>query len=506
MSLLGIDIGTTGCKACAFSNNGEVLAYAYREYCMEAKGHGIYELDPEIVWGKVKEIIQQVNKNLKHDFIESLCLSVSGDEVIPMDINGNCLHHVIMSADIRGEQSNKFLIDGIGKETIYKTTGIPPHRKYGINRVLWYKNNLPELYKKTWRFLTWEDFIYYKLGIIDPVCSISSLARLMIINIKTGGPAQELLDYAKIDLEKFSPSIETGKIIEPISKKIARELMFVGEPLIIAGGFDQSFAAFGAGVYRQGDAVISTGTMESLSICNNRPFSSNQLMKGNYPCNIHVLPRTYNCTATNVCGGGMLKWLRDTICEEERQQSEKNQKNVYDLILSGLKYKPTGLLVLPHFSGSGPPSKDSDSLGAILGLSFKHKKKDIIQAVIEGVTFELMQNIENVEKGANVKIETLRAVGGGADSQYWLKLKADMIGKPIWKTAVKEAGCISGAMLCWLALSKGSGVEEAVSTFVKIDKIVEPDMVRHNQYMDLYELYKRVYPNIKEISHGLSVN
>ena len=503
MAIIGIDIGTSGCKACVFSEQGNLLNQAYREYTMEENGYGIYELNPEKVWESVKYVIACINKAVREDRVRALSLSVSGDEIIPVDVRGCSLHNAIMSADIRGEQSVRHILNAFDKEYLYHTTGIPIHRKYGINRAVWYQSHRPDIYARVWRFLTWEDFIYCRMGIDNPVCSDSTMARLMILNIHTKVADNALLDHARIDPDKFSKVVPSGTPIGTLPKRLSEELGFTGQPLVVTGGFDQSCAAFGAGIYKSGTAMVGTGTMESLCVCADHPVMSPQLLHGKYPCNIHVVANHYNCTATNVCGGALLKWLRDSICRTEQKSAAARGKEAYDLMLEGLRCDPSGLLVLPHFAGAGPPSKDAESLGAILGLTLKHTTKDIVQAVLEGITFDLRQNIEHIENGAGLHIESLTAVGGGARSDYWLKLKSDITGKPVKKAAVEEAGCVAAAMLSWMALFNKTA-EEAVKTFVRIDKTMAPDTRRHRKYSEFYNAYKQIYPSISGISHQIN--
>ncbi len=503
MSLLGIDIGTTGCKAEAFSIKGKPLAYAYREYKSAGPSMGRFEQDADLVWDYVCSMIKEINAKLENDPVQALSASVSGDEIVPVDRNGVCLHPVIMSADKRGEDSHRKIIAHFGIEKIYQITGIVSTRKYGINRALWYKSNKPELYNQTWRFLTWEDFIYLRLGLSNPTCSFSSLARLMILDIRKKTVWKEMLDFAGIKTAQFSAGVDSGESIGSVSMKASKELGFLEPPMIVAGGFDQSCAAFGAGVIDDKRAMVGTGTMEALCVSADQPIESESLMLGYYASSLHVVRDMYNCTATNVCGGAMLKWLRDTFFEEEKRRANEAGTDIYEQILSGLSTAPSGLIVLPHFAGSGPPYKDADATGVILGLTLNTTKKDIVLAVLEGITFELRQNIENIERGTGRIIASLLAVGGGAKSDFWLQLKADISGKEVIRIGVNEAGCTAGAMLCWMALNQTNDYGEAVKQFVHEESVFEPDMRRHQNYDEVYAAYKKVYPSTRALTHRL---
>lgn len=506
MSLLGIDIGTTGCKAVAFDLNGGEIARSYREYHMlESEEEGIYELNPEIVWLSVKACIVEVNRvdRISEDPVTALSISVSGDEIIPIDRNGNILFNTIMSMDKRGSVEAKKWLESYDKFSLYSITGLPIHPKYGINRIMWLRENKPELYEKAWKFLTWEDFIFLKLGISDLYCDYSSMARLMIVDIVQKSWASELLEFAGLTKDMFSKIAPPGTPIGNIPRALSSGLGFKVQPEVVTGGFDQSCAALGAGIVESGLAMVGTGTMEALIVFGQKPKFSNKLLEGNYPWNLHAVPNTYNCTATNVGGGLVLKWFRDTFAYQEIEFARNKGLDPYNVILNDLDMNPTKLLLLPHFAGSGPPYKDSGSMGAIIGITSKTSRKDIIKGILEGITYELMQNIEYIETLGEIKINELRAVGGGAKSDFWLQLKANMTGKVVSKPVVSEAGCLAAACLAGTGIGLFKDLKEALGIYLKIEKVFEPNFSVNREYKWYFNLYKELYPKLKSTFHGI---
>lgn len=503
MSLLGIDIGTTGCKAAAFDEEGRLLAYSYREYNMENVGEQIYELNPCTVWQKVKEVIYEINSRVKNNPVIALSASVSGDEVVPVDKDRKCLYNVIMSMDKRGSEELSIWLNGFSRRDIYNKTGLPLHPKYGVNRILWLRNHKPDIYKKVWKFLTWEDFIHLRLGIDDTFCSSSTITRIMLVNIESQTWDEDLLSHVQLDKSMFSHIVSPGTMVGRVSRKVCEELGFIKQPFVVSGGFDQSCAALGAGITKKGMAMVGTGTMEAIVIYSHEPVLSEEFLNGNYPWNLHVLPKSFNCSATNIGGGLLLKWFRDEFCSQELDEANKEGRNIYDLMLEGLAQKPTGALLLPHFAGSGPPSKDPDSLGGILGLTTSFSKKNMIQCILEGITYELRQNIEFIEKNGNLPVSSIRAVGGGSRSDYWLQLKANITGKPVEKPLFSEAGCLAAAILAGLGVGIYNDAASAADMLITIDKVFEPDWNIYNDYSEYFQTYKCMYPSTKEISHKL---
>jgi len=503
VSLLGIDLGTTGCKAVAFLPDGRPLASAYQEYAMDSPEPGWYEMQADKVWRAIARVIAAVNADpaVQADPVTALSLSVSGDEFVLVDREGTCLHPVLMSMDNRGAEEAEWLAERLGRERIYAVTGLPVHRKYGLSRMLWYRRHRPDLWRRTWKCLTWEEFIYLRLG-LDPVSDRSAVARLMVMDIASARLADELLATAGVDPDLIAPYVPSGTAIGTVSPRVAAELGFTGPVTVVTGGFDQSMACLGAGAASPGEAMVGTGTMEALCVVADRPATVPSLLQGGYPWNIHVAPGRFVCTATNVGGGLVLRWFRDTFGEAEVRRAGETGEDAYDLLLAGAPAGPTDLLLLPHFAGSGPPYKDADSLGALLGLTARTTRGEVVLAILEGITYELRQNIDTMA-AAGVAIAELRAVGGGARSARWAQLKADITGLPVLRPRMEEAGCMAAAILAGTATGVYASVFEAARTLIQIQDRFEPDPARHEAYTERYELYRRVYPAVRELSHGL---
>jgi len=503
LSLLGIDVGTGGAKAVAFNHEGEALASAYHDYHFSSPDPGCYELDAEVVWRAVASVIRRVNAEaeVKNDPVTALSVSVSGDEFVLVDREGRCLHPVILSMDRRGREEVEWLAERLGRERVYGVTGLPLSRKYGLCRMLWYRRNRPDLWERTWKCLTWEEFIHLRLG-VNPVSDLSAVARLMVMDINSGRLATDVLAAAGVDTGLIAKSVPSGTAIGTLPRSVAANLGFRGPVTLVTGGFDQAMACLGAAWAEVGDAVVGTGTMESLCVVAERPLTVPGLMKAGYPWGVHVSPGLYISTATNPGGGLLLRWYRDTLGQDAVAKAKASGRNAYDMIVDETPVEPTELLLLPHFAGSGPPYRDGDSLGALVGLQPRTSRGEIILAILEGITYELLQNIAHF-RDAGVSIKRLTAVGGGAQSDRWLQLKADVTGLPVRRPRVAEAGCLAAAILAGVATGVYRSVPEAARAVIAFEKSFEPDMDRHAAYSARYELYVRLYPALKDILHAL---
>jgi xylulokinase len=254
-------------------------------------------------------------------------------------------------------------------------------------------------------------------------------------------------------------------------------------------------------VIETGLAMVSTGTAEVVEVAMATPALNDTLRQGNISVYRHVVPSLYLAMTLNQSGGLLLRWFRDTMCAAERQEAQAAGRDAYDLILSGAPEGPTGLLVLPHFSGSGTPWLDTRSRGAILGLNFGTTQAALAKAILEGLTFELRINLDLLREGG-VSIQELHAVGGGARSPLWLQLKADICQVPLRVPEVTEAACLGAALLAGVAAGIYPDLSTAVDKTVHFRRRIEPTPA--TSYLRLYELYRQLYPTLIPLQRELA--
>ncbi|MBC7239372.1 MAG: hypothetical protein H5T71_04650, partial [Chloroflexi bacterium] len=201
-------------------------------------------------------------------------------------------------------------------------------------------------------------------------------------------------------------------------------------------------------------------------------------------------------------GGLVLRWFRDALCPAERDAALAAGRDPYDAILEGAPEGPTPLLVLPHFVGSGTPWMDTASKGAILGLTFQTDRPTLAKAILEGLTFELRLNLDILRKGG-IAIDILHAVGGGARSDLWLHLKADICRLPLRVPRVTDAACLGAALLAGAAVGCYATLREAASRAVFYRQEIAPDPSNASDYEARYALYRQVYPTLAPLLHAL---
>jgi xylulokinase len=424
-----------------------------------------------------------------------------GETMVPIARNGEFLYNAIISADCRSSKQTDDWLKKLSKTEIFQITGMSLHPSYSLNKIIWFKEEMPDIYEQTWKFLLFEDLLFFLFG-LPPTVDTSLAGRTMALDVREKRWSRKMLGLCGVDEEKFAQVLPSGEVVGQMEKKIADELGFASPPLLVTGGHDQPVNALGAGVVNEGKAVDGTGTVECVTVGFERPVLEDAMLEQNYSVYPHVKKGMYVTIAFNYTGGNLLRWYRDNLAAEEMAQAHSQGKEVYDVILSGLPEEPTGLLVLPHFVGTGTPHLDAGSKGAILGLTLATKKKDLVKGLLEGVTFEIRQNLESLEK-AGVRVTRLRAIGGGARSSVWLQLKADILGRPISTINVGEAGCLGAAILAGVGSGEYASCEEAVDLLVRDTATYEPRPKQARMYDELFKLYQQVYPAVRPLCGAL---
>jgi len=502
MSLLGLDIGTTGCKAIAFSVEGKPLAHAYREYGVLYPRPGWAEIDPNKVWQCVSEVISEVAHQVSGDPVKALAVTSLGEAFVPIAENGETLFNSMTYVDNRGVEQMELCDRSLGKMRIFQITGQPLHPGYSLPKMMWLKDERPEIFNKARKFLLYEDFAYFKLG-LEPTIDYSLAGRTMAFDVKEKKWSEEMFSVAGIDPRVMATPRPSGEIVGEIPASVTEELGLPKGAIAVTGGHDQPVNALGGGGISEGVAVDGMGSTECVTVGFNEPHLNENMLAANYSVYSHVKKGMYVSLAFSFTGGNLLRWYRDNFALDMVKEAERMGADVYDLILKNVPKEPTGVYVLPHFGGSGTPSFDPDSKGTITGLSLGTTRDQFVKALIEGITYELRLNLETLEKAAGVKIERLRAVGGGAKSKMWLQLKADMTNKEVVSLAVSECGCLGAAILAGVGIGEYNSLDEAVELLVSEVDLFQPDIDMHEQYTERFAIYSDIYPTLKDITHRI---
>lgn len=496
--LLGLDVGTTNAKAVLMNEDGVIVSAASREIPIRFPAPGHAEQDAEHVFEVCKAVIRQAVAKGGVGKVHALSLSVQGDAVIPVDRNMQALLPTILGIDYRSLPQTERCVQAIGREKLFQVTGMPAHPMNSLTKMLWIKEERPDVLDSCWKLMTYADYLLAKFG-ADPVIDWTMASRTMAFNLLERNWSSEILDTLGIPTDKLSRPVPSGTAVGMMSASVATELgLEPGEVLLVTGGHDQTCSGIGSGAIREGTGVDSTGTSEVLLTAFDKPILSGQMLEALYPCYCHAKPDMYFTLSLNHTGGLVYQWFRDNLCENEKIEAERSGTNAFEVINRRLPPGPSGLFFLPHFKGSGSPTCRIDSRGSILGLTLETDKYRIALALLEGLTYELRLNMETMQR-VGIKLNELIAVGGGAKSARWLQLKSDITQRPIRTLVRPDAACVGAAILAGIASGFWKGFEEAVRACVRYDRQYEPDSAAVRAYEDNYHYYLSFYRGLLDL-------
>jgi len=494
MFVAALDLGTTGCRTYIFDLSGTIIAWDYEEWESFYPKPSYVEQDANLWWGSIKNTIDSAIKKSGVDVREIVSLSVTNqrETIVPVDKEGSPLHNALVWQDRRTTEQVEFIEQKIGLEKIYNITGLTIDPYFSATKILWFKDNKPEIYRKTHKFLLVSDFIINKLtGRF--VSDFSNLSRTMLFDINNLRYSDEIASELEIDLDKMPEPVESGVDISEIKTD---ETAFDKKTLVITGAGDQQSAALGVGVTKPGEIKCTTGTGSFVLGYLKEPKLDPQRR---VLCSCHAIPGAWVQEASIFTTGAVLRWFRDEVGHVERQKGEEEGIDPYD-VMTALAAESTpganGLLLIPHLVGAGAPHWNPHSKGLLFGLSLGHERKDVYRAILEGVALEVKKSIE-VFKQIGMEPKELKLTGGGSRSTLWNQIMADVLGVTCVRNVIEEATSLGAAILAASGAGIFPDIAEAADKLCKVENKYIPSEEKHQFYGKLYDLSYDIYNSLE---------
>lgn len=492
---IGLDIGTSGTKASLIDENGTNISSWQESYGFCSTRNGYRELDAAVVWDAVRTCLKAAGAGRE---VDTITVSALGEAVIPIDREGEPLRTGITGTDARGAAQLSFLESAAGDRKLCEITGLNLSTIYSANKIMWIKEKEREVYDRAWKFVTFQDFVIYKLtgqALID----YSMASRTLLFDLEKKEWSKELLKLSGIDKDRLSRPVIAGTCAGELVPAAARELGLGKHVKVVVGTHDHICNTIGCGALHRGDCANTMGTTEGLTALFERPqLASDSILKYQISCEPFVLPSMYNTVAWNNTSGVLLRWF----AQEFAGAADGGQlMDTYKRLGEAMDERPTSLLVLPHFSGAATPYMDKDSKGAIVGLTLGTGAADIYKALMEGINFELALILDCLKK-AGLTVSRLTATGG-ALSKELLQIKADVLGMEVHTVKNKQTGTLGGAILGAVAAGEYADIFEAAEAMVKPGESYEPDAERSRFYEEKLPFYKELYESLKKINRNI---
>lgn len=493
MLLAGLDIGTTGCKLAVYSAEGAYLGKVYRDYPVQ-RAASQHEVDASAIWQAVKTVIAQAAEQYPN--IGGIGVTSFGETFVLLGEQDEPLLPAMLYTDPRGAEECDRIAQAVGAEKIIRSTGVAPAPMYSLPKLLWVKENRPEIWAKVKRICLMEDYIVYLLSGRAQI-DYSLATRTMAFDIHSLCWNKEILSAAGIDEKLFSVPVPTGTAAGCVRRALAHELGLHEPCQIVSISHDQVAAAVGSGVFDETCAVDGAGTVECITPVFEH-YDPMKMAAGSYAVVPYVTPGKYVCYAFSFTGGALVDWYTKTLAGFAQQEAVETGRDIHAILEAGYGDRPTGLLVLPHFAGAATPYMDPGSKGAILGLSVENTQQDMYLGCMEGVVYEMRLNMDRLRE-AGVDVRALRATGGGARSKVWLQMKADILNIPVTALRSEEAGAAGSAMLVGVAVGAFANLEEAAKVMVVPTDTYFPRQEVHKRYEEAYRRYTKVYNAVRPL-------
>jgi len=495
--ILSVDSGTTATKVCLFNKEGKLFGSSTQEYQLITPTALEVEIEAETLWNAFKIGVADVLKKTKLDpkEIRAMGISAQGETLIPIGKDGKPLRRAIVWLDNRAQEEAEILDKEFDDGASYRITGqvkIVP--TWPASKILWIKRHEPEIFGEVYKYLLDEDYLIYRMT-GETVCEGSLITSTVYWNIITEKWWDEMLDFLGISADQLPDIKLSGEAVGEISQQAASELGLSPRTVVSMGALDQAAGAIGVGNVRPG--IFSENTGAALAICApvEKPvFDPLRRM----PIHYFGIPHTY-MAHTFTTGGMVLKWYRDNFCQQEMNVASNAGINAYYLMdkeASRVDAGCEGLVMLPHLQGAMAPEANPKAKGVFYGFTLRHTKAHFARAIMEAIACMVRRNIDVLED-LGIKVNEVRALGGGARSPLWKQIEADLIQKPVLTTRVmEEAACLGAAILAGKAVGIYKDIEEACSRMVSIKDRFEPNPANFEVYERTYRRYAKLYDDL----------
>ncbi len=506
--LLGIDVGSTSMKALVYDTDGHVLSHASRPQVSLANdpAHPNWQVYlPENIWDGIASAIHDAVSQLDSSArIRAAAVTGLGADAVPLDASGEPVYPFINWLCTRTTPQFDWWLANVGLEKTFDIAGWQPFVWSTVLRFMWLKENEPEVYRKTHKWLIVEDFVNYQLTGKYSTDYTDASPTLLFDQHKLTW-SDELLSVAGIDKELLPVPQPSGSFIGEVTPEAAARTGLAPGTPIFQGGHDYLIGALAAGIIKPGVILDVTGTWELVLTPTDTPQWKQSTREIGLTLEAHSYPGTY-CMWGGGTAASMLEWYKDEIGVDSRQFVGEDQGSVWNQLISEARTSAPGaggVFFLPHFNGTTCPNLDPRSLGAFIGLGDTTKRADLVRAVIEGLDYGFVDMLKSVEQGVGQPADRVIAIGGAVRNEFWMQNKADMSGIPVETPEVTEATALGAAMLAGTGIGVYRNLEEAVKRVCKPGKVFEPDQKLNSFYLELMEIYHEIYPALQQVNRRI---
>lgn len=493
--LLGIDVSTTGVKALLIDQNGSVVGSANTEHPLSTPYPLWSEQNPADWWkGTIESICQVLQETgVSGDDVMGVGLTGQMHGLTLLDEAGNVLRPAILWNDQRTGAQCDEIRARLGKSRLIEITGNDALTGFTAPKVLWVQENEPDVYARAQHILLPKDYVRYCLT-GEYAMDKADGSGTILMDLKQRNWSPEVLNALGIPHEWLPATYEGPEVTGRISAEAARLTGLKAGTPVTAGGGDQAAQAVGVGAVQPGIVALTLGTSGVVFATTGQPFIEPE---GRLHAFCHSVPGRWHLMGVMLSAAGSLRWFRDTFAPGQN----------YDNLLAPAVQAPPnseGLLFLPYLTGERTPHPDPLARGGFVGLTIRHEMAHMTRAVLEGVAFGLRDSFELMKSAGLANIRQVRVSGGGARSPLWRQILADVLNTELITVNTTEGAAFGAALLAGVGTGFWSSVDAACSSTVQSTGLTQPNSATAELYEEGYQVYRDLYPAVKDITHRLS--
>ena len=503
--IIGVDIGTSGCKTVLIDAGGKVIDKAFREYPLYIERHGWSEQDPADWWNAAASTLKEVMSRDPSYVSRLKAVGLTGQMhgLVALDADGKVLRRSILWNDQRTDEQCRDVHENLGgMKNLLKITNNPMLPGYTAGKLLWMKKYEPEIYSRIHKFLNPKDYIRYMLTGIYAT-EVSDASGTGVFNVRDRVWAEDLFRKLEIPIE-WAPDVYESTVISGHVTSEAAELTGLPAELPVAGGGgDSVIQTLGAGVINSSNLMTTIGTAGIISTALEQYIQSEE---GRVQIFCNVMPGTWHMMGVTLSAGSSLKWYRDNFGEIEKLEAAESGRDEYEILSEAAETAPPGsrgLLFLPYLGGERCPYADPKLKAALVGLSYNTGKAEVVRSIMEGVILSFW-DVNSIFRDLGMDFEAISVSGGGAQSGFWRQIHADVFQKKVMTyDASREGAAYGAAMVAAVGCGLWDSFEQGVE-MMKVENVVEPEPDRKEIYMRLYRIYNDLYEQLKPGFYALA--
>ncbi len=482
MLYIGVDLGTSAVKLLLMNENGGIEKIVSKEYPLEFPYPGWSQQNPEDWWKQTVEGLKELTASAEKDKIAGISFGGQMHGLVVLDKYDNVIRPAILWNDGRTTKETEYLNNVIGKDKLSQYTANIAFAGFTAPKILWMKENEPDLFAKIAKIMLPKDYIAYKLSGVH-CTDVSDASGMLLFDVKNKCWSKEMMEICHVREDQLAKIFESYEVVGNIKADIAKELGFPETVKVIAGAGDNAAAAIGTGTVGDGRCNISLGTSGTIFISSkefcvdeNNALHAFAHADGNY----HLMGCMLSAASCN-------KWWMEDILNTTDYGAE--QKDI-------TKLGENNVFFLPYLMGERSPHNNPDARAMFIGMSMDTTRADMTQAILEGVAFGIRDSFE-VAKSLGLDIKKTKICGGGAKSPLWKKIIANVLGIEVQVIESEEGPGYGGAILAAVGCGEFASVNDATEKLVKVIDTVEPDKDLTKKYEAKYQQFKKLYPTVK---------